>query len=46
VTTAKPHSSPTSQAEVFGAAPKPKAQEEKIDVDSVFGKLKELKSAG
>jgi uncharacterized protein len=46
VTTAKPLSSPTSQAEVFGAAPKPKAQEEKIDVDSVFGKLKELKSAG
>src|ERR1700722_20248058 len=46
VTTAKPHSSPTSQADVFGAAPKPKAQEEKIDVDSVFGKLKELKSAG
>src|ERR1700693_3458694 len=37
VTTAKPHSSPTSQADVFGAAPKPKAQEEKIDVDSVFG---------
>ena len=45
VTTAKPHASPTSQADVFGAA-KPKAQEEKIDVDSVFGKLKELKSAG
>ena len=36
---------PTSQADVFGAA-KPKAQEEKIDVDSVFGKLKELKSGG
>jgi len=44
ITTAKP--TPTSQAEVFGAAPKPKAKEEKIDVDSVFGKLKELKSAG
>ncbi len=43
ITTARP--SPTSQAEVFGAAtPKPKAKEEKIDVDSVFGKLKELKT--
>jgi hypothetical protein len=45
VTTAK-HHTPTSQAEVFGATPKPKEKEEKIDVDSVFGKLKELKSAG
>src|SRR5471030_1605650 len=44
VTTAKP--APTSQADVFGAPAKPKAKEEKIDVDSVFGKLKELKSAG
>src|SRR5271155_4436590 len=45
ITTAKP--SPTSQADVFGTpAPKPKSTEEKIDVDSVFGKLKELKSAG
>jgi uncharacterized protein len=45
VTTAKP--SPTSQADVFGApTPKAKSTEEKIDVDSVFGKLKELKSAG
>jgi hypothetical protein len=45
ITTAKP--SPTSQADVFGApTPKPKPTEEKIDVDSVFGKLKELKSAG
>ncbi|MGA2042029.1 MAG: cell cycle transcriptional regulator TrcR [Roseiarcus sp.] len=45
ITTARP--TPTSQAEVFGAAaPKPKPKEEKIDVDSVFGKLKELKSAG
>ena len=45
ITTAKPAPAPTSQADVFGAA-KPKAQEEKIDVDSVFGKLKELKNAG
>ncbi|MGO9756925.1 MAG: cell cycle transcriptional regulator TrcR, partial [Roseiarcus sp.] len=37
VTTAKP--TPKSQAEVFGAV-KPKAKEEKIDVNSVFGKLK------
>jgi len=45
VTTAKP--APTSQADVFGTvAPKPKAKEDKIDVDSVFGKLKELKPAG
>jgi hypothetical protein len=45
ITTAKP--APTSQAEVFGApAPKPKPNEEKIDVDSVFGKLRELKNAG
>jgi hypothetical protein len=43
ITTAKP--APTSQADVFGA-PKAKEKEEKIDVDSVFGKLKELKSAG
>jgi len=39
VTTAKPPS-PSSQLEVFGV-PKPKPAEEKIDVDSVFGKLKE-----
>ena len=45
LTTAKPAPTSTSQADVFGAA-KPKAQEEKIDVDSVFGKLKELKNAG
>src|ERR1700679_2044302 len=45
ITTAKP--TPTSQAEVFGApAPKTKPTEEKLNVDSVFGKLKELKSAG
>ena len=44
VTTARP--SPTSTADVFGAStPKPKPAEEKIDVASVFGKLKELKSA-
>jgi len=44
ITTAKP--SPTSQADVFGApAPKSKPTEEKLNVDSVFGKLKELKSA-
>jgi uncharacterized protein len=45
LTTAKPAPASTSQADVFGAA-KPKTQEEKIDVDSVFGKLKELKNAG
>src|SRR6202161_1858814 len=45
ITTAKP--APTSQAEVFGApAPKPKPTEEPLNVDSVFGKLKELKNAG
>ena len=43
ITTAKPAS--TRQADVFGA-PKPKTQEEKIDVDSVFGKLKGVKTAG
>jgi uncharacterized protein len=43
ITTARP--APTSQAEVFGVTPaKPKPREEKIDVDSVFGKLKELKT--
>ncbi len=45
VTTARP--APVTQAEVFGApTPKPRPSEEKIDVDSEFGKLKELKSAG
>jgi uncharacterized protein len=45
ITTARP--TPTTQAEVFGATPaKPKPKEEKIDVDSVFGKLKELKTGG
>ena len=44
ITTARP--APSSASEVFGAptAPKPRA-EEKIDVDSVFSKLKELKRA-
>jgi hypothetical protein len=41
ITTARP--SPSSANEVFGApAPKQK-EEERINVDSVFGKLKELK---
>ena len=45
VTTAKP--TPVSEAEVFGSlAPKGKPAEEKINVDSVFSKLKELKDAG
>jgi hypothetical protein len=45
ITTAKP--APATRAEVFGAATvKPKSEEEKIDVDSVFGKLKTLKNAG
>ena len=43
-TTAKP--APSGTADVFGvSAAKSKPTEEKIDVDSVFGKLKELKSA-
>ena len=42
VTTAKPAPAPASQLEVFGVpAAKPKPADEKIDVDSVFGKLKE-----
>jgi hypothetical protein len=45
ITTAKP--APTTRAEVFGATTaKPKSEEDKIDVDSVFGKLKTLKNAG
>src|SRR5450432_1097168 len=45
ITTARP--TPTSHADVFGVTPaKPKPQEEKIDVDSVFGRLKELKTGG
>ena len=44
ITTARP--SPSSASDVFGApTPKPKPAEEKIDVDSVFGKLKDLKRA-
>ncbi len=43
ITTAKP--APSSRTEVFGA-PKPKAEEEKIDVNAVFGKLKGVKTAG
>jgi uncharacterized protein len=43
VTTAKP--TPTTQAEVFGAPAAKKQSEDKIDVASVFGKLKELKKA-
>jgi hypothetical protein len=39
ITTAKPQA-PSSQLEVFGV-PRPKPAEEKIDVDSVFGKLRE-----
>ncbi|HEY5209578.1 MAG TPA: hypothetical protein VIJ42_09060, partial [Stellaceae bacterium] len=42
ITTARP--APSSAQDVFGelATPKPR-EEEKIDVDAVFGKLKELK---
>ncbi|MGA2488306.1 MAG: cell cycle transcriptional regulator TrcR [Roseiarcus sp.] len=44
VTTARP--TPSTTSEVFGAAPAAKKpSEEKIDVESVFGKLKELKKA-
>jgi len=43
VTTAKP--APVSQADVFGGAAAKKPAEERIDVESVFGKLKEAKSA-
>ncbi len=44
ITTARP--TPSSATDVFGApsAPKPR-EEDKIDVDAVFGKLKELKRA-
>ena len=45
ITTAKP-AAPATRTEVFGDAAKPKSEEEKIDVDSVFGKLKTLKNAG
>ena len=44
ITTARP--TPTSTADVFGApTPKAKTAEDKIDVNSVFGKLKEHKNA-
>jgi hypothetical protein len=43
VTTAK--TAPSSQLEVFGV-PKPKPSEERIDVESVFGKLKEPRGQG
>jgi hypothetical protein len=39
ITTAKP-AAPSSQLEVFGV-PRPKPSEERIDVNSVFGKVKE-----
>jgi hypothetical protein len=45
VTTAKP--APVSPSDVFGAvvAPPKPVEEERIDVETVFGKLKEAKSA-
>jgi uncharacterized protein len=44
ITTARPApTAPSSQLEVFGV-PKPKPAEEKIDVEAVFGKLKEPRS--
>jgi uncharacterized protein len=45
ITTAK--TAPATRDDVFGStAAKPKDEDEKIDVDSVFGKLKTLKNAG
>jgi len=45
ITTAKRE--PSTPKDVFGQAPaKPKPDEDKIDVDSVFAKLKQFKSAG
>src|SRR6202046_3660960 len=42
ITTARPTTAPASQLEVFGVpTPKPKPVEERVDVNSVFGKLKE-----
>jgi hypothetical protein len=42
MTTARPAAAPASQLEVFGApTPKPKPVDKKINVNSVFGKLKE-----
>ena len=44
ITTARP--TPSTPSEVFGAAPAAaKPVDEKIDVESVFGKLRELKKA-
>jgi len=43
ITTA-PKSAPTTQEEVFGAAPVKRVEEDKIDVDSVFAQLKGLKT--
>jgi hypothetical protein len=43
ITTA-PKSVPTTHEEVFGAAPSKPKEEDAIDVDSVFAKLKSLKS--
>jgi hypothetical protein len=45
ITTARPTPAPASQLEVFGVpTPKPKPAEERVDVNSVFGKLKEKAS--
>jgi hypothetical protein len=42
VTTARPEAAPASQLEVLGVpTANPKPADEKIDVNSVFGKLKE-----
>ena len=42
ITTARPAAAPASQLEVFGVpTPKPKPTEERVDVNSVFGKLKD-----
>jgi hypothetical protein len=42
ITTARPTAAPASQLEVFGVpTPKAKPVEERVDVNSVFGKLKE-----
>jgi uncharacterized protein len=43
ITTARPAPAPSSQLEVFGV-PKPKPAEQRIDVESVFGKAKEPRS--
>src|SRR5271155_3674813 len=47
ITTARPTAAPASQLEAFGVpTPKPKTVEERVDVNSVFGKLKEKTSPG